>query len=121
MNTGTNGAALSAEESAAFLEHVDLTPQARHALAVLFAHLRAIKGNSGVGGINQQLNQDAGAGADDQHNWINKTQAQINALLTNPVAPDQLAALREYFAASEAVRLHAANQHDFEIVAKAAA
>ena len=56
-----------------------------------------------------------------QHNWINKTQAQINALLTNPVAPDQLAALREYFAAAEEVRTGGGHQHDFEIVAKAAA
>jgi len=34
----------------------------RHALAVLFAHLREIKGASNAhGGINQQLNQDAAA------------------------------------------------------------
>jgi hypothetical protein len=37
-------------------------------LAVLFANLREIKGASGIAGINQQLNQAAGGGADAQHN-----------------------------------------------------
>jgi hypothetical protein len=50
------------------LEHADLAPQTRHALAVLLAHLREIKGDSGVGGIDQQLNQNATTGTDAQHN-----------------------------------------------------
>ena len=54
--------ALTPEEQAAFLPNDGaLTAQARHYLAVLFAHLREIKGAcAGVGGIDQSLNQAAG-------------------------------------------------------------
>ena len=62
--TGTNPAALTAEETNSFIVHADLAPEIRQQIAVLFAHLREIKGASGVAGIDQALNQGGAANLD---------------------------------------------------------
>ena len=73
-----------------------------HAGAVLLHHLRAIKSAVG-GGLDHKLNQ---GGAGHANNWTIKTQAQIDAAITNAIDNDSLAALKDY------QRAHAMNNAD---------
>ena len=104
--------ALDAAEQPLF-EHVNLnTAEAKHAGAVLLAHLRLIKANSDGVNRNQQLNEAGG------HDWLTKTQAEMLTALTNPIADDQLAALREYRQAFEEVRDGGPNAANREVIAR---
>ncbi len=49
------------------------------------------------------------------------TQAEINGQITAAIAADQLAALKEYFAAAEEVRTGGPNAGNLDIIAKSAA
>ncbi|RHZ36351.1 hypothetical protein GvMRE_Ic1g124 [endosymbiont GvMRE of Glomus versiforme] len=55
-DTGTNGVNLDPAEEAIINRAGLITAESKHAAAVLLAHLREIKGASGIAGINQQLN-----------------------------------------------------------------
>ena len=87
-------AALDAAEQTPFIDAPALnTPEAKHAGAVLLAHLRLIKANA-HGDPTQQLNEGA-------HNWLTKTQDEINTAITTAIAEPQLKALRAYKAAAD--------------------
>ena len=77
---------------------------------MLLAHLRLIKAN-GANNSSQQLNEGA-------NNWLTKTRAEMLTELTAPIAPAQLAALKEYKAAAEEVRTGGGRQNDLDIIAK---
>lgn len=77
-----------------------VTAESKHAATVLLAHLREIKANADAG-LNQQLNQ---GGAGHAHNWLIKTQDEINAAITNMIPNDQYQALKDYKVAAEMVR-----------------
>ena len=75
------------------------TAAAKHAGALLLAHLRAIKqasGNAANFELDQANNYVAGPANGDPFSWLAKDQDAINAILVNRLNANQFQALREY-------------------------